>query len=377
MNPPWSGGFTWARTADGSPWIATTCQGEGGDIWWPLKDHVSDEPDSVGIHITVPDPLVVASNGRLKSVEYHPDGTRTYNWFVSTTINTYNVALNIAPYKVIEDTFTSVAGDTFPIQFFVLPEDLEKGEAFFPEILAHLRFYENLLGPYPFRADKYGVAQTPHLGMEHQTIIAYGANFNNGSLTGGEDRGFDSLHLHELAHEWWGNLVTNLNWNDMWLHEGFGSYMQPLYVEHLHGHDAYKASFARRNGGFDNTMAVAPREIKSGDEIYGRDIYGKGSYILHTMRYVIGDEAMFAMLRRMAYPDPAMEQITNGDQTRFAVTDDLLKLVNEIADTDLSWFFEVYLRQPELPSLTVMRNGPEVRLEWQTLFPSPCQSTWR
>lgn len=372
--PPWDGGFTWARTADNSPWIATTCQGEGADIWWPLKEHVSDKPDSVGIHITVPDPLVVATNGRMQSVSHTFDGMSTYNWFVSTPINTYNVALNIAPYEVIEDSLKSVAGDTFPVQFFVLPEDLEKGKAFFPEILDHLRFYEELLGPYPFRADKYGVVQTPHLGMEHQTIIAYGAGFRNTSMTG-EDGGFDSLHHHELAHEWWGNLVTNVNWNDMWLHEGFGSYMQPLYVEHLRGKEAYIASFAGRNGGFQNQIAVAPREALSSTEIYGGDIYGKGSYILHTLRYLIGDEDLFTMLRRMTYPDPAMEQVTNGDQVRFAVTDDLLHLVNSITGLNLSWYFEVYLRQPDLPELSVVRDGPVLRLEWKTPdnlpFPMP------
>ena len=126
-NPPWSGGFTWARTPGGAPWIATTCQQEGADIWWPVKDHVADEPDSMALHITVPDPLVVASNGRLRRVEPHPDGTRTYHWFVSTSIDTYNVALNIAPYRVLTDSLTSVAGDAFPVVFYVLPEYEEQG----------------------------------------------------------------------------------------------------------------------------------------------------------------------------------------------------------------------------------------------------------
>lgn len=373
-NPPWDGGFTWARTESGAPWIATSCQGEGADVWWPLKEHVSDKPDSVGIHITVPNPLVVATNGRMQSVEKHSDGTSTYNWFVSTPINTYNVALNIAPYELIEGELESVAGDTFPIQFFVLPEDLEKGKQFFPEILDHLRFFEEYLGPYPFRADKYGVAQTPHLGMEHQTIIAYGAKFSNTSMTRGNDLGFDALHHHELSHEWWGNLVTNVGWNDMWLHEGFGSYMQPLYVEYLAGHDAYLKAFARGHK-FQNRIPVAPREIMSSAEIYGGDIYGKGSWILHTLRYLIGDEAFFKTLRRMAYPTPEMERITSGEQTRFVVTDDYLRIVNSISGLDVSWFFEVYLRQPDLPRIEVVRDGPEIELTWNVPhdlpFPMP------
>jgi aminopeptidase N len=198
LMPPWQGGFTWATTGDGSPWIATSCQGEGSDIWWPSKDHVSDEPDSMHIHVRVPDPLICATNGRLLSVENHDDNTITYHWFVSTTINIYNVALNIAPYKLIEQDYQSVTGENIPVKFWVLPEDHDKGKAFMPQIIDHLRFFEELLGPYPFRADKYGVVQTPHLGMEHQTIIAYGANFNNAAMTGQQFfRGysFDFLHI--------------------------------------------------------------------------------------------------------------------------------------------------------------------------------------
>ena len=234
VRPPWTGGFQWSKTEDGYSWIATSCQGEGSDIWWPCKDHVSDEPDSMNINIRVPDPLFCASNGKLLSQESNDDSTTTYHWFVSNPINSYNVALNIAPYKLIDTTYTSIAGDEFPVMFWVLPQDYEKGLKFFPEILEHIKFFENLLGPYPFRADKYGVVQTPHLGMEHQTIIAYGAKFNNSAMTG-KNWGFDALHHHEFSHEWWGNLVTCSDWNDMWLHEGFGTYMQALYVEKLSG----------------------------------------------------------------------------------------------------------------------------------------------
>src|SRR5690606_14183536 len=204
---PWDGGFVWAETESGQPWIATAVQGEGPDVWWPAKDHVSDKPDSVSLRIRVPEPLVVATNGEPREVESHGDGTRTFHYFVSTPISAYNIALNIAPYVRIEGTLESVDGEAFPVTFFALPEDEERARAFFPEVLDHLRFYEELLGPYPFRADGYKVAQTPHLGMEHQTVIAYGAAFDNGAMTGGRDWGFDALHHHELAHEWWGNLV--------------------------------------------------------------------------------------------------------------------------------------------------------------------------
>ncbi|MQA91616.1 MAG: M1 family peptidase [Gemmatimonas sp.] len=366
---PWDGGFVWAETEAGAPWIATAVQGEGPDVWWPAKDHVSDKPDSLALHITVPEPLVVAANGSLQSVRSNGDGTSTYDFLVSTPISAYNVALNIAPYILVEGEIQSVGGEVFPVTFYALPEDGERARAFLPEVLDHLSFYEGLLGPYPFRADGYKVAQTPHLGMEHQTVIAYGADFDRGAMTGGRDWGFDALHHHELAHEWWGNLVTNADWKDMWLHEGFGTYMQSLYAERLGGEELYLGHLLNERQLIGNQSPVAPRESRTSGQIYfdsGGDIYSKGAWILHTLRWLIGGEAMLEALRRMAYPTSEQERITTGEQTRFATTDDFLDLVERIAGQDLDWFFEVYLRQPALPSLSTVRTGNTLRLEWET-----------
>lgn len=375
INPPWMGGFTWEYTKDGSPWIATTCQGQGADLWWPNKDHVSDKPDSMGLHITVPDGLFVATNGKLMGTNSNNDGTVTYDWLVSTPISNYNISLNIAPYKVIEGELKSVSGSTFPVYFWVLPENLEDGKKLFPEILEHLRFFEELLGPYPFQADKYGVVQTPHLGMEHQTIIAYGANFSNTSMTG-INLGFDALHQHELAHEWWGNLVTNSDWRDMWLHEGFGTYMQPLYAEKLFGKEAYHNAM-RGNRFFANTRTVAPREATSAHEIYQAPIYSKGAWVLHTLRYLVGDDAFFKALRQMAYPDLGENPILDGRQARFATTDDFLNIVEETSGMELDWFFEVYLRQPKLPVLYSLVEKGKLKLRWKSPnnlpFPMPVE----
>lgn len=374
IRPPWDGGLTWAKTKDGSPWIATSCQGEGADIWWPLKDHVSDEPDSMGIHIRVADPLICATNGKLLSVEKHNDKTSTYHWFVSTPINNYTVALNIAPYKVIERDYKSTTGEIFPFKFWVLPEDYEKGVKITPEFMDHLRFFEETLGPYPFRADKYGVAQTPHLGMEHQTIIAYGANFSNSSMTGGIDWGFDALHHHELAHEWWGNLVTNTDWKDLWIHEGFGTYMQALYAEKLEGMAGYHKYIANmRNFGED--MEVAPRETTSGSGMNGRPVYSKGATVLHALRYLIGEEALRKSLRRMAYPDPQMEKVTDGSQTRFVTTNDFVEIAEKVSGKELDWFFDLYIHQPLLPELDAKLVADKLSLSWKTPnglpFPMP------
>ena len=379
-NPPWIGGFTWARASSGEPWIATTVQVDGADLWWPAKDHPSDEPDSVALHITVPERLVVASNGRLREVTETEDGRPTYHWFVSTPINNYNVALNIAPYRTIEGTYESVSGDSIPVTFWVLPEAYEKGEELFPQFAEHLRFYEERLGPYPFRADKYGVVHTPHLGMEHQTIIAYGNDFTDNEF------GFDFLHHHELGHEWWGNLVSAADWRDFWIHEGFCSYMQALYAEELGGEEAYHRYMAGSRGGIGNRQPVAPREARSTQQMYfvapdytqsDGDIYAKGAWVLHTLRYLIGDEAFAEALHRMAYPDPAMEHVTEGGQTRFATTDDFLRIAEETSGQELGWFFEVYLRQPELPQLVVETDENGSRMHWDVPgnlpFPMPVE----
>ncbi len=372
--PPWDGGFTWARTPEGEPWIATSCQVIGADVWWPVKDHPSDEPDSMAIHITVPEPLVVASNGHLEGVTSLADGWSTYHWFVSTPINVYNVALNIAPYRMIEDEHVGPNGETYPVIFYVLPSDYEKGVRFMAEIHDHLRFFEETIGPYPFHMDKYGVAQTPHLGMEHQTIIAYGANFDNTAMTG-RDWGFDALHHHELAHEWWGNMVTNVDWSDMWIHEGFGTYMQALYMERLEGAEGYRAYMNGMRGGITNQDPVAPRENLDSVEAYNSDIYYKGAWILHTLRYLIGSDSMGDFLRRMAYPEPSTTEYDResdeGCACRFVSTDDVQVAAEAIHGDKLDWFFDTYLRQGELPRLSRERNGSQLHLRWQVPGDAP------
>lgn len=380
--PPWDGGFVWSRTKGGAPWVATCNQMQGADLWWPCKDQPDDEANSADITVSVPKPLVCVSNGKLLSVDDDADGSRRFHWRVSTPINTYGIALNIAPYETITRDYTSVAGDTFPVTYWVLPENLEKGKILFEDILRQMAFFESVFGPYPFRADKYGVAETPHLGMEHQTIIAYGNNYKMDRW--GEDRGYDELHLHEFAHEWWANLVTCANWNDFWIHESFASYAQALYAEHVGGEKAYFTEM-REQMRFVNQAAIAPRAKKSTAEMYfgdqpgspGGDIYAKGAWVLHTLRWLLGDEPFFRALRRMAYPDPAKEKTTDGSACRFATTDEILRIAEETSGVELDWFFEVYLRQPALPELTARLQGEELRLEWRSPtgqpFPMPVE----
>lgn len=366
-NPPWDGGMVWDRTPSGEPWVGVACQTIGAWVWWPNKDHPSDKADSVAINLTMPDDLVVASNGHSRGESDHQNGWKTWHWFVSTPINNYNITLNAAPYEVIQDTYTSVAGDEMDIIFWILPEYREKGEWLFPQFAEQMKFLEEILGPYPFRADKYGVAHAPYLGMEHQTLIAYGANFENDNLFN-RDAGFDDLHQHELAHEWWGNMVTAWDWRDFWIHEGIGTYMQPLYAEHLGGMESYHNMMELLRERISSQSEVAPRKPMSSLDITGGgrggDVYYKGAWFMHTLRYYVGDEKFFKILRRFAYPDPELEQATDGSPVRFATTDDLLHLSEEITGLDLEWLFEIYLRQPELPKLRASRISGLVSLSW-------------
>jgi aminopeptidase N len=370
------GGFIWNKTTSGQPWLGVSCELFGADLWWPTKDHLSDEPDSVALHFTVPTPLVAVSNGRLRSVRDRGDGTRTYDWFVSTPINNYGVTVNVAPYVALVQPYRSVTGERLPVTFWALPEDSSRARGALSEFVDHLRFFEELLGPYPFRQDKYGVVETAYLGMEHQTIISYGANFRHDAMAK-IDWGFDALHQHELAHEWFGNMITPSDYNDLWLNEGFAQYMQPVYAERRLG--AAKArelmAVARARINDDDSLPIAPRQSLTSQQIYGGNIYWKGSWVLHTLRYVLGDDQFFRALRQWTDPQPPPPVTGSPCRCRFATTDDFVRLVSQQAGRDFAWFFDVYVRQAALPRLVVRREGGTVDLRWQVPnglpFPMP------
>ena len=368
-NPPWIGGFMWAKTPSGADWISVALQNDGADLLFPCKDHPSDKPATASMHLTVPQPLVAVGPGKLEGVKQNGDNTATYSWRMTNPISNYSIVFNAAPYKTIEDSYKSVTGETVPMVFYVLPEDLEKGPGLIAETKKYAAFFEKYVGPYPFRSQKLGIVETPHLGMEHSTAIAYGNKFKF------NENGTDWLMLHEFGHEWWANLVTASDWRDFWIHEGFQSYMDSLYEEHRAGKAAYLASMKNRVAGLRNMQPVAPREPKIAYEVYlsapdyvasDGDIYGKGAVVLHALRYLVGDDAFFRSLRRMAYPTKEMETWTDGRQTRLVNTDDFLFIAEQESKMDLDWFFEMYLRQPKLPRLVTEVSGGTLNLRWET-----------
>jgi len=364
-NPPWNGGFTWDAAPNGAPWIATSCQTAGADLWWPVKDHPSDEPDSMDIAFTVPDTLVAASNGRLEGVERASDSTKTFRWDVSTPINTYAVTLNVGPYTAIDTTYRSVAGTDVPVSFYALSSDTGPARSSLPHFLDHVRFLEETLGPYPFRADKYGIAQTPFLGMEHQTLIAYGNGFNHdGGL--GYDAGFDALHFHELAHEWYGNCLTVRDWKDFWIHEGAATYLEALYAESLRGQDAYHQVIDYFQGQVANRSPIAKKAPTTAQAAYDRDVYYKGALVLHTLRSMIGKDGVTTLLRRFVSPDS-----TKTQACRHVDTEAFLSVAESVAGRSLDGFAETYLYQASLPRLDTTRTETEVQLTWANTAEAP------
>ncbi len=383
--PPWVGGIIWEKTPSGADWVSVALQNDGADLLFPVKDHPSDKASTATMRITVPDPLVAAGPGKLESTTKNGDGTSTYLWRMTNPIPNYSILFDAAPYRVIKDSVKSITGEMIPIEFYILPESYEKGAKLIEETKKYNAFYEKYLGPFPFRSQKLGIVETPHLGMEHSTHLAYGNKFQY------NEHGFDWLQLHEFGHEWWANLVTADDWRDFWIHEGFQSFMDTLYLEHLGKKDAYFTAMKGRAKGTRNMQPVAPREAKFSYEVYlagpdfvksDGDIYTKGAVVLHTLRYLIGDEAFFRSIRRMCYPTKAMEAITDGRQTRLVTTDDFLKIAEQESKMKLDWFFEMYLRQPKLPKLVVQEalssftsQPSRIVLSWETPsnmpFPMP------
>jgi len=361
INPPWGVGFVWETTSTGGHWIGVACEDDGADIWWPCKDHPTDEPDSMSMSFTVPNPLICVSNGRYLGSVDNGNGTSTFNWFISTPINNYNVSIYIAEYSLIQDTYFSVSGDSIPFYFWVLPEDYTTAVNYMNVFLTEFNFLESICGPFPFGTDKHGWAHAPYWGMEHQTIIAYGHDFTINSW------GLDYIHYHELAHEWWGNLITAKDWADIWIHEGLATYTEALYVEHLSGMDSYHQYMDNRRPNNINTHPLAPRlNLTAAQAFDNLNSYYRGASVMHTLRYHLGDAAFFELLERWAYPDSTDFNNTNGRLCRILSTDDMKNQAETVTGIELDPFFEVFLRERTYPILNVERSIAEAHFTWNT-----------
>ncbi len=349
IKPPWDGGFTWTKDNNGNDWIAINIQAEGGKMYFPCKDHPSDEPnEGVDLKITVPKNLVVAGPGLLQSVTTKKNRS-TYFWKTNYTISNYCILFNIGKYKVAKDIYTTVLGNKVPIEYYVLEVDSAQAKKVIELKKRDTKILEKYFGEYPWAKEKIGVAEVPNYGMEHQTMITFKNQFSY-SLVGGQEYS-DNL-FHEYAHEWWANKVTNKDWGHMWIQEGIATYAEALAMLELGGELAYDEIIAGHRRGSRNRNPIVPAgEGITEKEVYdGGDIYGKGSFFMHTLRYVIGDAIFFPTLKKLA-TDP---QYTYDN---FVTTMDVEKLFSKAAGQDLKPFFDFYLRTTNVLDITIKEVG--------------------
>lgn len=364
---PWDGGFVWSHTADGQPWIASAVEGEGCDLFWPCIDQPQGEPDLVDTWVTVPKTLAAPGNGVLIGISEEGE-QHTYHWRIKHP-DTYAIAINVGPFDELQANYPSRYGNTIPLQFWYLRGHEKQAKELFAGFPRLLDFFEQEIGPYPFGDEKMGVVETPHLGMEHQTLNAYGNGYRQ------DGYGFDRLLQHEFAHEWFGNQVTNADWDDMWLHESFGTYMQPLYSQYLNGDMDYFSWLHELRLNLRNRHPIVSGSSKTEEQVYdettgpGQDIYNKGALMLHSLRQLIGDKDFFESVRLLVYgrPDPKPGNFS----PRYASTNDYIAIVDKITGRDLRWFFDVYLRDAALPRLEVRHDGDTLTMHWVTEHAKP------
>ncbi|AEM69165.1 Peptidase M1 membrane alanine aminopeptidase [Allomuricauda ruestringensis DSM 13258] len=343
VRAPWDGGFSWKEDGSANPFVATSCQGLGASVWWPNKDHMYDEVDSMRISATVPKDLMDVSNGQLESVEDKGD-FKTYNWVVKNPINNYGVNVNIGNYTHFGEMYE---GEKGPLQldYYVLPNNLEKAKKQFVQTPMMLRAFEHWFGPYPFYEDGFKLVEVPYLGMEHQSSVTYGNKYENGYL--GRDLSgtgwglqFDFIIIHEAGHEWFANNITYKDVADMWVHEGFTAYSENLYLDYHFGKKVSAEYVIGTRANIQNDRPIiGPYGVnKEGSG----DMYYKGANILHTLRQLVDDDEKWRQILRGLNKDFYHQTVT---------TKQIEEYLSEKSGKDLSAFFDQYLRTTLIPKL--------------------------
>jgi aminopeptidase N len=346
------GCFSFDKDKEGKPWITTACEGEGPSVWWPNKDQWQDEPqEGMEIDISVPDGLMDVSNGHFAGTRPMPDNYTEWRWLVSYPINNYDVALNIGDYKTWHETHTNKeTGETTPMDFYALPQDLDKAKVQFEQAQGMMDAYEHYFGEYPFDKDGYKLVEVPYAGMEHQSAVAYGNHFENGyygrDWTGvGISPKFDFIIIHESGHEWFGNAITAKDRSDMWIHEGWTTYLEVLYVEYRWGKaDAIKYVNGLKPKVQNERPIITPRGTNAEPP---QDQYFKGALMLNTLRSVIDDDTKWFADIKAFY---------NNFKYQTIMTEDVVGWWNARTGMDLTPFFNQYLRHKDIPTLLVSWN---------------------
>jgi len=355
--PPWDGGLTWEKDANGLDFIATSCQGDGASLWWPCKDHMYDEPENMAINITTPNHLIDVSNGRLKKVTENNDNTKTYHWYVTNPINNYGVNMNIGDYTHFSEKYEGEKG-TLDCDYYVLKDNLKKAKKQFKDVKKMLQAFEHWFGPYPFYEDSFKLVEVPYLGMEHQSSVTYGNQYKNGYL-GSDLSGtgwglkFDFIIIHESGHEWFANSITYKDIADMWIHESFTAYSENLFLDYHYG---TKAS---------NEYVIGTRlNIQNDKPIIGDynvnnagsgDMYYKGANMLHTLRQLLEDDNKWRDILRGLNKEFYHKTVT---------TEQIENYLSLRAKIDLTAFFNQYLRSIRVPTLEYKISNKKLNFRW-------------
>ncbi len=350
------GGFTFGKDPAGRPWIYTACEDIGASVWWPNKDQWRDEVENMQISVAIPNGLVDVSNGKFVGKIDLGDGYTRWDWLVQYPINNYDVSLNIGTYVHFSDQLGDV-----PLDFYVLPEDLEKAKKQFVQAKGMIEAYQHYFGEYPFIKDGYKLIEAPYSGMEHQSAVTYGNHFTNGYLgrdwTGvGVSPKFDFIIIHESGHEWFGNSVSTADRSDMWIHEGWATYLEVLYVEYTFGHeDAQKYVNGYKSKVQNREPIIAERGIAATPP---QDMYFKGALFLNTLRSVINDDARWWALIHDFYQHFKYQNI---------MTEDVAAYFNQQTGMYLTPLFDQYLRHTAIPTLELKFNEADgtVDYRWQ------------
>ena len=356
VKAPWDGGFSWNKDVNGQDFIATSCQGIGASVWWPNKDHMYDEVDSMQISINVPKPLKAISNGRLKEISESKNRT-SYTWFVSNPINNYGVNINIGNYVNFSEKYQGEKG-ILDMDYYVLKHNLEKAKKQFLDAPKMMKAFEYWFGPYPFYEDSYKLVEVPYLGMEHQSSVTYGNKYKNGYL--GQDLSgtgwgllFDFIIIHESGHEWFANNITNKDIADMWIHEGFTTHAESLFIDYYYGKKASAEYVIGTRKRIQNEYPIIGdyNVNKEGSS----DMYYKGANIIHMIRQICkGDEKWRQILRKM--------------NTKFYHMTVSTKQIEDFISSEIGWnlepFFDQYLRDIRIPVLEYKIKDDSMIYRW-------------
>jgi aminopeptidase N len=361
-NPPWDGGFIWRTDSLGRRWVATAVQGLGASAWWPNKDTQADEPDSQRVRISVPDPMLDVSNGRLRRTTHNADGTATYEWFIANPINNYDVSVNAGGYAHFSQIYHGERGP-LTLDFWPLSYHLDTAKVQFQQAVPMLACFEHWFGPYPWYKDGYKLVEAPHLGMEHQSAVAYGNHYANGYL--GRDLShtglglaWDFIIVHESAHEWWGNSLTSKDLADMWIHESFANYAEGLFEECQQGNAAGARYIIGTRKNVRNDTPIIPAYGVNAEG--SGDMYYKGGNMLHTIRQIVNDDAKWRGILR-GLQATFRHQTVTGKQIE--------DYMSRHAGVDLSRVFAQYLTTTKIPVFEYRRTGDALAYHWADAVP--------